>query len=376
VVADSHSDLHFIRVYSGTLKAGSRLVNVGRNLKENLPKLFRVFAKRRDAIEKAHAGDIVAAIGLKQTLTGDTLCEQHGKVLLERIEFPERVISMAIEPASSADRDKLINALKMLARSDPTFDFRVSPDTSQLLISGMGELHLEVMCHRLERDMKVKVRVGKPRVAYRETITKVGEAEGRLIRQTGGKGQYAVVKLRVERFTPGPGGESFQFESQLRGGAIRETFIPAIEQGAKSAASSGPLGAYPLINVKATLLDGAEHAEDSSDIAFEAAASMAFHQAVEAAGPVLLEPIMKVEIVTPEEYFGPINSDLGARRATITATTIRARAHVIDAEAPLSAMFGYATTLRSLSQGRAAFSMEPLKYAAMPAELAKQVLGH
>ncbi len=376
VVADPHSDLHFIRIYSGTLKAGSRLVNVGRNVKENLPKLFRVFAKRRDAIEKAHAGDIVAAIGLKHTLTGDTLCEQHGKVLLERIEFPERVISMAIEPASSADRDKLINALHMLSRSDPTFDFRVSPDTSQLLISGMGELHLEVMCHRLERDMKVKVRVGKPRVAYRETITKAAEGEGRLIRQTGGKGQYAVVKLRVERFTPEAGGETFAFESRLRGGAIREAFIPAIEAGAKSAASSGPLGAYPLINVKATLLDGAEHPEDSSEVAFEAAASMAFNAAVEAAGPVLLEPIMKVEIVTPEEYFGPINSDLAARRATITATTIRAKSHVIDAEAPLSAMFGYATTLRSLSQGRAAFSMEPLKYAAMPGELAKQVLGH
>ena len=375
VVADAHSDLHFIRIYSGTLKAGSRVINVGRNLKENVPKLFRMFAKRRDAIKQASAGDIAVAIGLKHTLTGDTLCDKRGPLLLETIEFPEQVISVAIEPAVTSDRDKLDNALAMLARSDPTFSYRTVAETGQMLISGMGELHLEVICHRLERDMNVKVRVGKPRVAYREAITKTAEAEGRCIRQAGGKGQYAVVKLRVENFKPAKDQDHFEFESELSAGAIRDEFIPAIEAGARGAVASGPRGGYPLINVKVTLIDAQEHAEDSSEIAFESAAAMAFHQAVENAGPVLLEPVMKVEIVTPEEYFGPINSDLAMRRAAITATTIRAKAHVIDANIPLSTMFGYATLLRSLSQGRAAFSMEPHKYAAMPSDLADKVLG-
>jgi elongation factor G len=375
IVADAHGDLHFIRVYSGALKAGSRVLNVGRNRKENVPRLFRMFAKRRDQLSVAYCGDIVAAIGLKETLTGDTLCETHAAVLLERIEFPETVISMSIEPRSSADRDKLAAALQMLARSDPTFQFRTEPETGQTLIAGMGELHLEIMCHRLERDMGVPVKPGKPRVAYRETISRTAEAEGRFVRQAGGRGQFAVVRVRVEPFQPAPGAEHFQFVNRIRPGAVRPEFIPAIEQGVRMSALSGVLGSYPLINVRVTLLDGQEHSQDSSDVAFETAASMAVQKAIQEAAPVLLEPIMRVEVVTPEEYFGPINGDLMARRATITDTGMRARNHVIHAEAPLAEMFGYVTAIRSLSQGRASYSMEPCRYQRMPDDLAQQVLG-
>jgi len=375
VVADAHSDLHFIRVYSGTLKAGSRVTNVGRRKKENLPQLFRMFAKRREKIAQAYCGDIVAAVGLRETQTGDTLCENRAPVLLERIEFPETVISMAIEPRSSADRDKLVNALSMLSRSDPTFHFRVNEETSQTLIHGMGELHLEVMCHRLERDLNVPVRVGKPRVAYREAISQRAEAEGRFDRQTGGRNLFAVVRLRVEPFEPLPGQPHFQFHNEAPAGQIRSQLLPAIEVGVREACQSGILGGYPLINVRVTLLGGEDRPEESTEIAFESAASIGIQRALEAAGPVLLEPIMKVEVVTPEEYFGAINGDLGTRRAVITATTIRARNHVIVAEVPLSTMFGYATQVRSLSQGRASYSMEPCRYERMPPELAQQVLG-
>ena len=376
LVADSHGDLHFIRVYSGVLKAGTRVLNVGRKKKENVPQLFHMFAKRREKVDRASAGDIVAAIGLKETQTGDTLCDTRGGgVLLERIEFPETVISMAIEPQSTNDREKLLAALQMIARSDPTFEFRANEETGQTLISGMGELHLEVIRHRLERDFNMPVRVGRPRVAYREAISYAAEAEGRLIRQTGGRGQYAVVRLRVEPFEPAPGAESFLFENRLRAGAIRHVFVPAIKQGVRDAARSGSLGGYPLINVKVTLLGGEEHPEDSSELAFESAASIAFQRAVAQAGPVLLEPIMIIEVVTPEEYYGAINGDLMARRATILATTLRGRNHVIAAEVPLATMFGYATQVRSLSQGRASYAMEPRRYEKMPANLAQQVLG-
>ncbi|MCG3126107.1 MAG: Elongation factor G [Phycisphaerae bacterium] len=375
VVADAHSDLHFLRIYSGTLKAGSRVTNVGRRKKENVPRLFRMFAKRRDALEKVYAGDIVAAIGLKETLTGDTIADGHGRTLLERIEFPETVISMAIEPKSSADREKLMNALAMLARSDPTFEYRSVAETGQTLISGMGELHLEVICHRLERDMGVAVKVGKPRVAYRETITAAADAEGRLARQIGGKSQFAVVRVRIEPFTPEPGQEHFRFSDELPPGTIRKEFLAAVEAGLRTASRSGVLGGYPLINVRATLIGATEHAADSSEVAFESAAAIAFNSAMQSAGPVLLEPIMKVEVVTPEEYFGAINGDLNTRRATITATTIRARSHVVDALVPLSTMFGYSTAVRSLSQGRASYSMEPCKYSPLPSHLVDQVLG-
>jgi elongation factor G len=375
VVAEAHGDLHFVRVYSGVLKAGSRVLNVGRSKKENLPRLYRVFAKKREQVDQAYAGDIVAAVGLKHAVTGDTLCETRGAVLLERIEFPETVISMAVEPKLSSDRDKLLDALYMLSRSDPTFDFQTDPETGQMIMSGMGELHLEIMCHRLERVLNVPVRIGKPRVAYREAITQPAEAEGRFIRQTGGRGQYAVVRLRVEPFTPEPGQAHFRFVNELKGDAIRKAFIPSIQEGAREAAESGPLASYPLINVKVTLLDGQEHPQDSSEIAFESAATIAVHKALENAGPVLLEPIMKAEIITPEEYFGAINSDLMARRAIITSTSMRGDSRVITCEVPLSTMFGYATHMRSLSQGRASYAMEPCRYETMPPQLAEKVLG-
>ncbi|GAF92900.1 unnamed protein product [marine sediment metagenome] len=263
----------------------------------------------------------------------------------------------------------------MLSRSDPTFDFKTDAETGQMIISGMGELHLEVMCHKLEREQNVAVRIGKPRVAYREAISHAVEAEGRFIRQTGGRGQYAVVKLRVEPFTPEPGQEHFCFVNATTGGAIRKAFIPAVGEGAREATESGPLGSYPLINVKVTLLEGREHPVDSSEIAFESAAALAVHKALEDADPVLLEPIMKAEIVTPEKYFGAINGDLMSRRAVITSTGVRGGNRVINCEVPLSTMFGYATQMRSLSQGRASYAMEPLRYEAMPPDLAKKILG-
>ncbi len=376
IVAEAHGDLYYIRVYSGTLRAGSRVVNVARRRKENLSRLFRVFAKRREQLDAARAGDIVAGIGLKETFTGDTIGDAHKPVLLEKIEFPETVISLSIEPKSSADRDKLLTALNMLARSDPTFRFRFDEETGQTLISGMGELHLEVICHRLERDMNVAVRIGKPRVAYRETITRAAEHEGRFVRQTGtGRNQFAVIRLRVEPFAAETGRESIAVVNHIPAGKVRNVFLPAIESGARGAVQSGPLGSYPLINVRIVLLDGEEHAEDSSEVAFETAAAMAVGKALGEAGPVLLEPIMKAEIVTPEEYFGAINSDLMGRRAVITGTGLRGSNHVIDCEVPLSTMFGYATHMRSLSQGRASFSMEPARYEVMPADLASKVLG-
>ena len=375
VIAEPHADLHFLRIYSGVLKAGSRVVNVGRKKKENVPQLFHLFAKRREKIERAMCGDIVAVVGLKETLTGDTLCDSRAPILLERIDFPETVISMSIEPKSSADRDKLVNALKMLSRSDPTFDFTVEPETGQTLIHGMGELHLEVMCHRLERDMNVDVRVGKPRVAYRETITQAAEAEGRIARQVGGRAQFAVVRLRVEPFQPAPGQEHFHFESAAPADELRPQFAAAVEQGVRGAVHSGALGGYPLINVKVTLLGGQEHAEESTEVAFETAGALAVQRALEQAGPILLEPIMRVEVVTPEEYFGAINGDLMSRRATITGTALRARDRVISAEVPLATMFGYATQIRSLSQGRASYSMEPYRYEPLPPELVSKVLG-
>ena len=375
VVADAHSDMHFTRVYSGVLKAGSRVLNPGRNKKENVPRLYRMFAKRREQVDQAYCGDIVAVTGLKETMTGDTLCEPKSPLLLERIEFPETVISMAVEPKAAGDRDKLINALRMISRSDPTFDYRTDVETGQLVISGMGELHLEVMCHRLERDMNVAVRVGRPRVAYREAITRTAQAEGRFVRQTGGRGQFAVVDVRVEPFEPEAGQPHFQFVNELGGDRIRSAFLPAIEEGARESAESGPLGSFPLINVKVTLVDAQEHPEDSSEVAFETAAAMAVQKALADASPVLLEPIMRAEIVTPEEYFGAINGDLMTRRAIITSTAMRGSNHVITCEVPLSAMFGYATQMRSHSQGRASYSMEPSRYEAMPPDLAEKVLG-
>ncbi len=374
VVAEKPVDLYFLRIYSGVLKSGSRVYNANRRKKENVSRIFRMFAKRREVIDAAHAGDIVAVVGLRDSLTGDSLCDMKHEVVLEKIEFPETVISMAVEPKSSADRDRLAEALAALSRQDPTFDWRVDPETGQMLIAGMGELHLEIMTHRLERDMNVQVKVGRPRVSYRETVIGTAKAEARFIRQTGGHGQYAVVELKVEPYQPAEGEDHVLFENEIRGGAISRQYVTAVEAGVREAAKGGVLAGYPLINAKVTLLDGKEHAVDSSDLAFENAGMMAFRQATEQAGVGLLEPVMRLEVTVPEEYFGSVVGDLHSRRAQVNDTFVRLDRRVIHAQVPLAEMFGYSTTLRSLTQGRAAWLMEPSHFAAVPAQVAEALL--
>jgi elongation factor G len=373
IVAEKPMDLFFVRVYSGVLEAGKRVLNVTRKHKENVSRMYRVFAKRRESIDEAGAGDIVAVVGLKDALTGDTLCDPKHPVVLERIEFPETVISMAIEPKWSADHDKLGEALRALSRQDPTFEVRIDPDTGQTLISGMGELHLEVIVHRLARDMNVQVNVGKPRVSYRETIVGSAEAEGRFIRQAGGRGHYGVVKLTVEPYQPAPGEQAVRFENRTRGGVIRPAFIPSVEAGVREAAKRGVVAGFAMINVKATLLDGQEHQVDSSEVAFENAARIAFEDAVGRASPVVMEPVMKLELSLPEDYFGAVTGDLNARRAMIVHAEMRGDRRVIQAEVPLREMVGYATSLRGLTQGRASWSMEPLRYEVAPPAVAEHI---
>ncbi len=376
IIYDKHGDLSFIRIYSGTLKTSSRVLNPGRNnVKENVTRIWRMHASDRIKEEMARAGEIVAVTGLKNSLTGDTLCDQKHPIILEHIEFPETVISMAIEPKTSADKDKLGNALRLLGREDPTFEYRHDAETGQTVISGMGELHLEIIKNKIQRDLKVEVNVGKLKVSYRETLTAPAEAEGRFIRQTGGHGQYGVVKLRVEPYTPQPGEDHLIVENAIYGGAISQQYIPAIEEGVIGAAKSGVLLGYPMINVKATILDGQEHPVDSSEIAFESAASMAFREAALHAKPVLLEPIISLQVTTPEDFFGAVTGDLISRRAVISGTTKRANIIVIDSHVPLAELFGYVTTLRSLTQGRAnQTNFAPSGYQLVPDHIAKDLL--
>ncbi len=370
IVAEKPVDLFYVRVYSGTLHTSRRVHDPTTGRKENITRIFRMFAKKREQLEQASAGDIVAVIGPKDALTGHTLCDPRHPVLLEQIEFPETVISRSVEPKSSRDRDKLLAALRALGRQDPTFNVHINSETGQMLMSGMGELHLDVLVGRLLTDMNVDVNVGQPRVSFRETVTRAAEAEGRFIRQTGGRGHYAVVKLKVEPLPCDADGELSQFVNATRAGVLAPEYIKAVEQGVRDSALCGVVNGSRVIHWKATLVDGQEHDEDSSEMAFEHAASMAFDAAMRAAEPVLLEPLMKVEVVVPDEYFGAINSDLNARRATITATDVRGQYRIIDAEVPLRALFGYATDLRSLSQGRASASMEMCRYAPSPTSLA------
>jgi elongation factor G len=375
VVADKPMDLYFVRVYSGKLQSGSRVYNPARDKKENISRMFRMFAKQREQIQTAEAGQIVAVLGLRESLTGDTLCETKHPVLLEKIEFPETVISMSIEPQSSADRDKLIDSLSMLTRENPTFGFHYNQETGQMLISGMGELHLEILVNRLKRDFNLPVRVGKPRVSYRETVSATAEWTEEFKHQMGGRGQYAKVTLRVEPFTPGEGQEHVGFANLISGGTVRKEFIKAAELGAREAARTGVLAGYPMINIKVTLLDAAEHDVDSSELAFEAAARRGFDKAANEAKPVLMEPVMKVQVVTPDMYFGTISGDLMRRRGTVIDSTTRGDQRVLDAEVPLKEMFGYATDLRSLTGGRGSWTMEPSHYAVVPANLAEGILG-
>ena len=375
VVADKPVDLYYLRVYQGTLRTGVRLLNVGRQKRENLSRLFRMFAKRRDQIEAAHAGDIVAAVGLKESLTGDTLVESKSKqpVLLEQIEFPDTVINVAVEPKTNDDRSRMGEALAKLSRQDPTFRFQIDPDSGQTIISGMGELHLEVLEHRLMRDMGVAINIGRPHVAYRETVGGPARAEGRFVRQTGGRGQFAVVDLTIEPLAHA-GGHNVAFESKIVGGAVSREYIPAVERGVREAAEGGILTGFPLIDVKVTLVDGKEHEVDSSELAFESAAALALRAAAERAGVGLLEPIMRLEVISPETYFGVIAADLNSRRAEITHTEPRGQHRLIDAQVPLGEMFGYATALRGLTQGRASWSMEPCTYRRVPRQVEAELL--
>lgn len=374
VVAEKPVDVFFVRVYSGTLRNNSRVLNPARNAKENISRILRVFAKRREPIDNAVAGDIVAVSGLKESLTGDTLCDPKHPVLLEKIEFPETVVSMSIEPQSSADRDRMLEALAMLARENPTFEYRANEETGQTLISGMGELHLEVLVNRLRRDMKVDVRVGTPRVSYRDTITTVAVCEEEFKRQTGGKGLYARVKLQLEPFSPKEGEEHVVFESRVPEGAIRPEFLETVAGAVRDAAKTGLRG-YPMINVKIILLEATEHDTDSTEGTFEAAARIAFDRAAESAQPALMEPIMRVEVITPEAYFGPVSGDLSRRRGVVNDTTIRGGQRVIEATVPLREMFGYATDLRSLTQGRGSWTMEPSHYAVVPPSIGDAILA-
>ncbi len=375
IVSDQHGDLSFIRVYSGRLKTSTRVLNPLRSIKENVTRIWQMHAKQRIRQEVAYAGDIVAVTGLRGSLTGDTICDSRQPTVLQQIEFPETVISQAIEPRTSADRDKLANGLAILAREDPTFEAKTDSETGQTIISGMGELHLEIITNKLQRDMKVGVIVGKPRVSYRETVLGTAQAEGRFIKQTGGRGQYAVVELQVEHFEPAAGQEHIQVVSAVRGGAIAQQYIQASEQGARDAAKSGVLCGYPTTNIKVTILDGAEHPQDSSDMAFENAAASGFRDAAAKAEPALLEPIMSLQVTVPDEYFGAVTADLNTRRAQITGTELQGQVRIIEAQVPLAEMFGYATALRSLSQGRAnPTNFEHSGYQLVPAEVSQRIL--
>jgi elongation factor G len=376
ITNDAHGDLSFVRIYSGSLKSSTRAYNPGKDKKENCSRLYHIRADDREQITEAGTGDIVGIVGLKDSVTGDTLCDAAHPILLERIEFPETVISMSIEPVSSADKGKLADTLNALAREDPTFTFKVNEETGQTLISGMGELHLEILKNRMTRDFNLKVHVGRPRVSYRETIKhSVKKVEGTCIRQTGGSGLYAKVTIDLEPETQAKGAPVLHFVNKLKGGVIPSEYIPAIEAGLREEAKSGGRTGYPLVDLKVTLNDGAYHDVDSSDLAFRFAASDALRRAVEEAGPVLLEPIMRIEVVTPEDYLGNITADLSSRRALIDRTSTRGKLMVIDARAPLEKMFGYSTAVRSLSQGRASYTMEPLEYAAAPESMLEAITG-
>jgi elongation factor G len=377
ITNDAHGDLSFVRVYSGRLKSGTRVYNPGKDKKEVCSRLYHIRADDREQIQEALAGDIVGVVGLKDSVTGDTLCDATQPILLERIEFPETVISMSIEPVSSSDKGKLADTLNALAREDPTFVFRVNEETGQTLISGMGELHLEILKNRMVREHRLQVHVGRPRVSYRETIKKaVKRVEGSCIRQTGGSGLYAKVSIDLEPETQPKGAPVLHFVSKLKGGVIPPEFLPAIEAGFREEAKSGGRTGYPLVDMKVTLVDGDTHDVESNELAFRFAASDALRKAVQEAGAVLLEPIMKIEIVTPEQYLGSITGDLASRRALIDRTSNRGKLMVIDARAPLEQMFGYSNAVRSLSQGRAGYTMEPLEYAPAPDSLLEAIAGY
>jgi elongation factor G len=364
--------LTYFRVYSGRITQGSSVYNPTTGRNERIGRLVQMHANKREEIDEVYTGDIAAGIGFKKVSTGHTLCDPAHKISLESMHFPEPVMSVAIEPKSKADEEKLASALDRLSEEDPTFRVRTDEETAQTLISGMGELHLEILVDRMKREFSVQANVGKPQVAYRETLTEAAKARGRFIRQTGGKGMYGDVTLLVE---PLPAGKGFEFENKIVGGAIPKEFIPAVEKGVEGAMESGVVAGYPVVDLRVSVLDGSYHDVDSSEMAFKIAGSMAFKEAMEKGKPRLLEPVMDVEVVVPEEYLGDVIGDLTSRRGRIGGMFSRAQARVVAASVPLAEMFGYATRLRSITQGRAVYSMQFSRYETLPQSIAEEIVA-
>ena len=362
--------LSFFRVYSGVLEKGSYVLNSTKGKKERMGRLLQMHANKREELDIVYSGDIAAAVGLKDTTTGDTLCAENAPIILEKMEFPDTVIQIAVEPKTKADQEKMGTALAKLAEEDPTFKVSTNQETGQTLISGMGELHLEIIVDRMKREFKVEANVGKPQVAYRETINGLADIEEKYAKQSGGRGQYGHVKMKVEANH----GKGYEFINEITGGAIPREYIPAVDKGIQEALEAGVVAGYPVQDIKVTLYDGSYHEVDSSEMAFKIAGSMAVKKGLRAANPVLLEPIFKVEVTTPEEYMGDVIGDLNSRRGQVSGMTDRNNAKIIDAEVPLSQMFGYATDLRSKTQGRASYSMEFEKYVEVPKNIAQQVI--
>ncbi|MEX0870143.1 MAG: elongation factor G [Candidatus Spechtbacterales bacterium] len=364
--------LIYFRVYSGTLEAGSYVLNASTDKKERISRIVRMHSNHREEANSIYSGDIAAAVGLKSTTTGDTLCDSDNPIILEKIVFPEPVISVRIEPKTRADQDKMGIALHRLGEEDPTFQISSDEETGETIIAGMGELHLDVIVDRMKREFKVEANVGRPQVAYRETIKKESEAEGKYIRQSGGRGQFGHVKIRLE---PMEAGEGFEFANEIKGGVIPQEFIPAVEKGIKEAMQKGILAGYSMVDVRATLYDGSFHEVDSSESAFKIAASMAFQDGAKRADPVLLEPVMKVEVAIPEDYLGDVTGDLSSRRAQIGEMSERGNLKTVKATVPLAEMFGYTTELRSMTQGRGNATMEFSHYAEVPVNVAQEIIA-
>ena len=364
--------LSFFRVYSGTIETGKTVMNSTKGVRERLGRILLMHANHREDLTQVYSGDIAAAVGLKNTTTGDTLCDEKHQIILESMEFPDPVIRVAIEPKTKAGQEKMAIALQKLADEDPTFKTYTDEETGQTIIAGMGELHLEIIVDRLLREFKVEANVGKPQVSYKETVRKAATVDTRYVRQTGGKGQFAHVKLMIE---PNESGKGYEFVNKVTGGAIPKEYIPCVDQGIQGAMLSGVLAGYQVVDVKATLLDGSFHEVDSSELAFKICGSMAFKEACQKADPVLLEPIMKVVVTAPDEYMGDVMGDVNARRGQIVGSDIRNGTAVIEANVPLSTMFGYATDLRSKTQGRATYSMEPSHFVELPKNLQESLVS-
>jgi len=362
----------YVRIYSGKLTSGSYTLNSVKGVQERIGRLLLMHANQREEIKEAYAGEIVAVVGLKDTITGDTICDPQKPIVLEKISFPDPVISLAIEPKTKNDQEKMGYALQRLSEEDPTFKIKTNQETNQTIIWGMGELHLEILVDRMKREFKVEANVGAPQVAYKETITKSAEGEGKYIRQSGGRGQYGHAFIRLE---PLPRGQGYEFVDAIKGGAIPNEYIPAVNKGVIEAMENGILAGFPVVDTRVTLYDGTYHEVDSSEIAFKIAGSMAFQNGAKQAGPILLEPIMKVEVTTPDEFMGDIIGDLGSKRAQIQGTQKRGHVSVVLCLVPLAELAGYATTLRSMSKGRATYYMEPSHYEEVPKNIAEKIIA-